>query len=276
MNIVDAEQLKNEVFCIKCELDAFADLATGRAPERWVEGFTATHVEQEHKQRYEFACSFANGRKVLDIACGTGQGSRMLAANGGASSVIAYDLSESAVRYAQIKNPHPNVAFSVKNGLHLNHHSEFDLAVCFETIEHIPTPELFLKRLADALRPNGVLLISTPISSLEIDNKPSNPHHLREWSCSSFRKLLSEDFLVTRVYIQYWPDYIPSLWKRLRSRIRRKLLSSRNGARVEPEVLNWKESDLDSFHSVPARLRRTAYQVLECSLKSTAPCQAMR
>ncbi len=46
--------------------------------ERFVPSNVSDLLELEHHKRYEFACRYSRGKSVLDIACGSGYGSRML------------------------------------------------------------------------------------------------------------------------------------------------------------------------------------------------------
>ena len=52
----------------------------------------------EHVLRYEFAARFAHGAKVLDLACGSGYGSRLLAAT--AASVTGVDVDVGSIEAA--------------------------------------------------------------------------------------------------------------------------------------------------------------------------------
>ncbi|MBC8077028.1 MAG: class I SAM-dependent methyltransferase, partial [Chloroflexales bacterium] len=53
----------------------------------------------DHYARYLFASSVAAGRRALDVACGTGFGSHLLAESG-ATHVLGADLAQDAVDYA--------------------------------------------------------------------------------------------------------------------------------------------------------------------------------
>lgn len=55
-------------------------------------------IALEHYLRYALAASIAGGRDVLDIACGEGYGSFLLA--GRARSVVGVDVSREAVDHA--------------------------------------------------------------------------------------------------------------------------------------------------------------------------------
>jgi 2-polyprenyl-3-methyl-5-hydroxy-6-metoxy-1,4-benzoquinol methylase len=121
---------EQELYCTRYELKLLAGQVTGRGLERWIAGFSPLEVEREHLQRYEFACQYTRGLKVLDIACGTGRGSRFLAEEGAAASVCGIDLEEDAIRYAAFRNHHARVSFEVGNALKLTRKNEFDVAIC--------------------------------------------------------------------------------------------------------------------------------------------------
>ena len=61
---------------------------------------TLGKIEEDHLARYDFACKFVNRKKVLDIACGMGYGSKMLS-KAGALCVDGVDISEEAIEYAK-------------------------------------------------------------------------------------------------------------------------------------------------------------------------------
>src|SRR5262245_34302247 len=66
-------------------------------PERLVAGTLAWELyEVEHKQRYEWAANYCQGKTVLDAACGTGYGSEILRQSG-AAKVIGVDLALDAI-----------------------------------------------------------------------------------------------------------------------------------------------------------------------------------
>lgn len=257
------ECIDDQLFCLQYELRLLAGQVIGAGLERWIDGFTPPHVAQEHMQRYVYAGKLAEGREVLDIACGTGRGSRIMAESG-AAAVIGYDIEPDAVRYAGARNKHSKVSFRVGDALQLAHNEDFDLAVCFETVEHLPTPDIFLRGLAQSLRRNGVLVISTPISSMDVNRNPSNPHHVQEWGCNAFRKLVEVNFMVRKIHIQYWPVYIPSFGNRVFTKIRDKLRLAQAYRRKQPSELQWDEYSPHAFPGPPTGLSSAAYQILEC------------
>src|ERR1700722_15129763 len=63
----------------------------------------------EHLHRYAFAADLVAGKDVLDIACGEGYGSNLLAAR--ARSVIGVDISEETIGHAQSNYVRDNLTF---------------------------------------------------------------------------------------------------------------------------------------------------------------------
>ena len=95
-----------------------------------------TRIFKEHVARYQFAKRFSRG-KVLDVACGTGYGTRILASSK-ASHVIGVDRNPDAIAYAGSCYAGKKVRFKVMDAGRLEFGAEsFDTVVSFETIEHI-------------------------------------------------------------------------------------------------------------------------------------------
>lgn len=121
-----------------------------------------------HKDRYRFAADylkrhFPSGARVLDAACGTGYGAQVLKTEGHAR-VCGVDICPQAVAYASRTYPGGDILFMVDDVTSLSgqQRESFDAVVSFETIEHLKDPFAFLKRLQELLKPQGVLILSTP------------------------------------------------------------------------------------------------------------------
>ena len=165
-----------------------------------------------HVARYEFAGTMAAGKRVLDVACGTGYGVHMLAARG-ASHAIGVDVDPTVIADARSRYKHPNVDFEVADAGQLSFEEQFDMIVSFETIEHVSSPEQFLGRVRQCLRPGGIFLVSTPCRQRgTLADRPANPSHIREWNKEEFYDLLSEHFEEIEMFAQliefaknHWP-----------------------------------------------------------------------
>jgi ubiquinone/menaquinone biosynthesis C-methylase UbiE len=144
----------------------------------------------EHLVRYEYAARFAKGKTVLDIACGSGYGTQLLAAQ--ATKVIGVDVSAEAVGYAKKHFPAKNVEYRVGDGQKIPlGDASVDLVVSFETIEHVKDYKTFLSELHRVLKPGGVLVISTPNDAAY---PQTNEFHLHEFTFSEIKSLLGEHF----------------------------------------------------------------------------------
>ena len=62
--------------------------------------FMPPWVRYQHLERYRWAAKFVAGKRVLDVACGTGYGTAILA-NAGATQVDGFDCSPEAVAFAR-------------------------------------------------------------------------------------------------------------------------------------------------------------------------------
>ena len=151
-------------------------------------------IALEHLHRYAIAAEFSEGRDILDIACGEGYGSHLLALH--ARSVTGVDIAPDAVRHADAKYRRPNLSFreGTCTAIPLPK-SSVDMVVSFETIEHIAEHDQFLAEIQRVLRKGGLLVISTPERQNYDATLPSeNSYHQRELSRAEFEALLRADF----------------------------------------------------------------------------------
>jgi 2-polyprenyl-3-methyl-5-hydroxy-6-metoxy-1,4-benzoquinol methylase len=162
-----------------------------------------SHVIREHVARYNFAAQYVRGKKVLDVACGSGYGAAILK-KAGALAVTGVDISEKAVAFARLHHAADGIEFVVGDAERLSQSGPFDAVVSFETIEHIRHPKAFLAESIRLLAPGGVLIASTPVRLKgTVEDRPANPYHVREWSVEEFRALLCEHYRHVDIQGQY-------------------------------------------------------------------------
>ncbi len=143
-----------------------------------------------HLQRYEFAAMHARRGRALDMACGVGYGSRLLADHA-ELDVLGVDLDPAAIAYATKRYAGPRTRFEQRDAQAFQDPDGFDTVVSLETIEHVPDPVLLIERLVAALRPGGVLVASVPTTpSVDV-----NPHHLHDFTERSFSALVARHHL---------------------------------------------------------------------------------
>jgi O-antigen biosynthesis protein len=185
--------------------DATALKFTG---ERIVPGETAEILFRQHEERYVFAAQYVVGRKVLDVACGTGVGTSFLRAVG-AHKVWGLDIDSSTIVFARSRYIDCDFAQGDATDMFLPDCS-VDVVVSFETLEHLKDQQKFLLECNRVLRPRGILLCSTPNESLSRWGK-ENPFHFRELTIAEFHDLLASIFVDVELYAQrcrIYPLYV--------------------------------------------------------------------
>ncbi len=149
----------------------------------------------EHWHRYALARHLSRHCTVLDVACGEGYGAAMVAEN--ADRVVGVDISVDAIHHAHRHYSHQaNLEFITASCDCLPFpDASFDLAISFETIEHIEAQQAFIAELARVLRPGGVLILSSPNKRLYSDaHDYHNEFHVRELYRNELEDLLRETF----------------------------------------------------------------------------------
>ncbi len=161
--------------------------------------FSSPWLRNQHLARYRWAADRASGLRVLDAACGTGYGSRILS-EAGARHVVSMDVSEGASGTAFVRADATQLP--AKNGA-------FDLYVSFETLEHVEEDRALLAEARRVLAPGGTFLCSTPnrdflSPGLTLNDRPRNPYHVREYSIAEFEALLGSVFRRLSLFGQTW------------------------------------------------------------------------
>jgi O-antigen biosynthesis protein len=153
-------------------------------------------VHAEHLARYRFAAALAPGRGVLDVACGEGYGTAMLA-EAGADAVAGVDIDQETVEHARRRY---GLEFRRADIAELPFaDASFELAVCFETIEHVPDGDRVLAELRRVLTDDGLLVVSTPNAS---EYLIGTEFHAREYEADEFVALLHRHFEDVRLAFQ--------------------------------------------------------------------------
>jgi len=158
----------------------------------------------EHLTRYLSALDLVENKIVLDIACGSGYGSKLLSSK--ASHVYGVDIDKKTVEYAKQEFNSKNITYLVGNGenIPLNDDS-VDVVVTFETIEHIDNYKKFLDEISRVLKSNGLAIVSTPN---DIEFAEGNHFHLHQFKYKELEALLRKKFKYTESYFQGTWKYV--------------------------------------------------------------------
>jgi SAM-dependent methyltransferase len=157
----------------------------------------------EHWHRYLFAWRIAQGKRVLDAACGEGYGSALLART--AKSVLGLDIDASSIAHARERyGSRENLRYEIGDATALDVEPEsFDLVVSFETLEHVEAQERMLEGFARALTADGVLVISSPDKRTYSEVAGfRNEFHTRELYRDELLAMLKPHFPHVRLYGQ--------------------------------------------------------------------------
>jgi ubiquinone/menaquinone biosynthesis C-methylase UbiE len=159
-----------------------------------LETFIFSRDSIDHLHRYTIASNFIEGKIVLDIASGEGYGSNLMSEK--ASFIYGVDIDESTIINARQKYKKPNLKYLVGNtsAIPLGD-SSIDIVVSFETIEHHDEHQEMMNEIKRVLKPEGILIISTPDKLYYSDKRGfSNEYHIKELYKNEFVELLSNSF----------------------------------------------------------------------------------
>jgi 2-polyprenyl-3-methyl-5-hydroxy-6-metoxy-1,4-benzoquinol methylase len=150
---------------------------------------------RRHLVVYEWIAERVRGGRVLDLACGEGYGSDVLARS--AASVVGLDANPDAYEHARLRYVRPNLTFERGLVETYGEPDEFDAVVFLQTIEHVHDPAAVLEHVRAILTHGGVAYISTPnVLTLAPPGaeRSGNPWHLKEYRAGEFRELCEETF----------------------------------------------------------------------------------
>jgi len=146
---------------------------------------------QLHLERYQFAGKHLKPGLIVDIACGLGYGSYLLATEYAhkVSNILGIDVDQEAIRFARAKYRHPSIQFIVDDAFTFVPHKMLDSIVSLETIEHLRAPGEFIKRISNNLVKGGRFIASVPITP----SMDANPYHLHDFKERQLKKIFDEN-----------------------------------------------------------------------------------
>jgi 2-polyprenyl-3-methyl-5-hydroxy-6-metoxy-1,4-benzoquinol methylase len=151
---------------------------------------------RRHLAVYEWIAERSAGLEMVDMACGEGYGTDVLARR--ARRVTGVDANPDAYEHARAKYTRPGVRFV--RDLIETYIQPCDAVVFLQTIEHVKQPEQVLSHFK-AMAPT--VYVSTPnVLTLapEGADKSDNPWHVREYRAREFRALCERVFDRVELY----------------------------------------------------------------------------
>ena len=156
---------------------------------------------RRHLVVYEWIRARVGGQTVVDMACGEGYGSQVLART--AAAVVGVDANPEAHEHARLRYTAPNLRFA--RDLVQTFDEQADAVVFLQTIEHVQDPGEVLDhfRTLVATSPEGVVYLTTPnLLTLAPPGaeKSQNPWHVKEYRAHEFRALCEAHFGHVELY----------------------------------------------------------------------------
>lgn len=138
---------------------------------------------------------------VLDIGINSGVQLSILSSR--ANAVTGIDLEKLESQVAAFNNRYlKNVLIRQMDAESLDFpNNSFDIVSSFECIEHVQDPKKMLSEIARVVKPDGIIMISTPNRDVTGSRLLSRAHK-REWTFVEFKELLEQFFTIKAWYGQ--------------------------------------------------------------------------
>jgi 2-polyprenyl-3-methyl-5-hydroxy-6-metoxy-1,4-benzoquinol methylase len=148
---------------------------------------------RRHLVVYEWIAARVGGLDVIDMACGEGYGSDVLARSAG--SVVGVDANPEAHEHARQRYRRPNLRFARE--LVETFSAPADAVVFLQTIEHVQDPDAVLEHFRSLIGTDGIAFITTPnVLTLAPAGaeRSDNPWHIKEYRAEEFDALCRAHF----------------------------------------------------------------------------------
>lgn len=140
-----------------------------------------TMLAREHRHRYEFAARLCAGLSLVDLCCGAGYGSAILAPH--VSRVLGVDNHAATIETARctVASEHADASFEVADAVSFLRRLPIDSVeaiVCFEGLEHLHQLDQALALLREQAEHGVKLILSVPNSKMFAEQ---NPFHVTDF-----------------------------------------------------------------------------------------------
>jgi 2-polyprenyl-3-methyl-5-hydroxy-6-metoxy-1,4-benzoquinol methylase len=138
---------------------------------------------EQHVARYTWAFRACEGKDVVDVGCGVGYGTSLLAwvarsATGIDRSLAAIEAARATYRAWNLSYVHDKAEGTLPSA---------DVATCFEVIEHVEDPAEVCAALLHAA-PRVLMSYPNPFAA----GPHLNPHHIVDWPLRTMRQALRD------------------------------------------------------------------------------------
>jgi 2-polyprenyl-3-methyl-5-hydroxy-6-metoxy-1,4-benzoquinol methylase len=138
------------------------------------------------KVKVKLILDLVEGKKILDVGCGSGGLSRTLAEKG--YNVMVIDNDWKAIDLAKKKG----IMGFVADINHWETEEKFDCIILADVLEHIADDKLILRKVYTLLKPNGCILLNVPSYQFLFGKHDINLGHKRRYSDNELRNKLKE------------------------------------------------------------------------------------
>lgn len=146
-----------------------------------------------------------SGKKCLDIGCGDGKFTSILATH--AAEVVGIDISDRALCFAKCLVP--NAKFLKMDATHLQFPKDFfDVVTCVDVLEHLPDDceQQAIAEMSRVLKGGGFLVVSVPSKNKRLEEK-----HYRHYTVNELQTVLKKQF--SEISLTGCGLYVPLLTK---------------------------------------------------------------
>ncbi len=157
----------------------------------------------------QLADDLAEGYRVLEVGCGTGNVLRFLECACPRGTVIGMDLFGDGLRYARQRTS----CALVQGDMHAAPFvAQFELIGLFDVLEHLPDDRRVLNDLAGMLAPGGVLLMTVPAHPSLWSYFDEASRHCRRYEPEELESKLRDSGYQVEYLTQYMASIFPLVW----------------------------------------------------------------
>ena len=145
---------------------------------------------RRHEVAYRFALSCVAGKRVLEVGCGEGYGTALLARS--AAQIVGIDYDALTIAHASARYPQASFLRANLAALPLPD-AAVDVVATLQVIEHVWNHAEFVGECLRVLRPGGQLLVTTPnrLTFSPGRETPVNLFHTKEFTAGELAALLA-------------------------------------------------------------------------------------